>query len=769
MENMEKFKADGGEMSDEELLTPRNQGKKRRKDFTRAEAPFPGSTIGDNSSLIEALENLSIKPTPETLVTPPKEKIVMRPTNPSAKTTISSQKSADLSNVAEKAVPPVERPEQQKEDPETILDGINGETTIAGILDLVKKAYKNETTDEDRSYYTLILDTLQKIQKIASDSSGRISNELINKLSKKHNLRDTVTKILGLNNQIESAPTEVKDKPRKEVVNKEQASSLPEDNSETEYLKNRIDEARDFINKSADNMSVKALMNEFALDEKTAKSYLIKALGVKEEEKIGVEEADTIDTIKTALKGSLINNLKNKIERKTAEKEPDEDEVESIDLSDEQIANIKTSFDTPGFLEFLSKNPDTNFDISDTKNSEHILKIYEAFVSKEAVAKGVKSTISEEFNRVIGVGDTESLSSVDVYLNSQAYENPEAILEFKKQIYLLESGKLEIEHFQKQISEKTAELPLGKTTTQEEADLELINTVADASFLGPVAKKIINQFANTGAMIETLTKRDETKEKIDLKDVIMGIGAGLKLFFVDIPYTLYQLTRIRSKENSEARNSAREKIEKITGEKYSHKAVGKYAEKILLQKERSTEIGKIEKDLQGGTAVYEISKSLIARELINKTGAIEDAKTKIKTTIGEILSSKTTDLNSTEKAQTLLEKVEETMIVSSGSEFSLDFLSEGDKKELQDIINKKAQEVIFNEFTKAFKNSKGVNGKISAIESSLKSILEKSKVGSLEGKEKKTTMKEALVKVIEHYKDPIVTMRVKAFMLVNKL
>ncbi len=270
-------------------------------------------------------------------------------------------------------------------------------------------------------------------------------------------------------------------------------------------------------------------------------------------------------------------------------------------------------------------------------------------------------------------------------------------------------------------------------------------------------------------MIETLTKRDETKEKIDLKDVIMGIGAGLKLFFVDIPYTLYQLTRIRSKENSEARNSAREKIEKITGEKYSHKAVGKYAEKILLQKERSTEIGKIEKDLQGGTAVYEISKSLIARELINKTGAIEDAKTKIKTTIGEILSSKTTDLNSTEKAQTLLEKVKETMIVSSGSEFSLDFLSEGDKKELQNIINQKAQEVIFNEFTKAFKNSKGVNGKISAIESSLKSILEKSKVGSLEGKEKKTTMKEALVKVIEHYKDPIVTMRVKAFMLVNKL
>ncbi len=361
MENMEKFKADGGEMSDEELLTPRNQGKKRRKDFTRAEAPFPGSTIGDNSSLIEALENLSIKPTPETLVTPPKEKIVMRPTNPSAKTTISSQKSADLSNVAEKAVPPVERPEQQKEDPETILDGINGETTIAGILDLVKKAYKNETTDEDRSYYTLILDTLQKIQKIASDSSGRISNELINKLSRKHDLRDTVVKILSLNNQIESAPTEVKDKPRKEVVNKEQASSLPEDNSETEYLKNRIDEARDFINKSADNMSVKALMNEFALDEKTAKSYLIKALGVKEEEKIGVEEADTIDTIKTALKGSLINNLKNKIERKTAEKEPDEDEAESIDLSDEQIANIKTAFDTPGFLEFLSKKPRYKF------------------------------------------------------------------------------------------------------------------------------------------------------------------------------------------------------------------------------------------------------------------------------------------------------------------------------------------------------------------------------------------------------------------------
>ena len=522
---------------------------------------------------------------------------------------------------------------------------------------------------------------------------------------------------------------------------------------DTEFLENRITEARDFINKSTDNMSVRALMDEFALDEETAKGYLIKALGIETKD----TDTENKEEITPEDGNEIIEDNKPEVEEK------------EIVLNEEQLTTIKTAFDTPGFLEFLSKNPDTEFDISDTKNSERVLVMYEAFIAREKVSKGIKTTISEEFNRVIGIGDTESLSSVDDYLNLQAYENPEAILEFKKQIELLNSGKQEISDLQKQITEKTAELPLGKITTQEEADLELINTIADASFLGPVAKKIINQFAKTGEMIEPLVTKDKAKEKINLKDTIMGVGAGLKLILIDVPYTLYQLTRVNSKENIIARNSAREKIEKITGEKYSSEAVGKYAEKILEQKEKSSEIGAAEKKIESGTAFYEISKSLIARELINKTGAIENAKNKIKSTIGEILSSKTTDLSSTEKAQDLLERVQKVMDLSRDSDVSLDFLDETEQKELQDIIDKKAQEVIFNNIIKAFKNSKEVDGKISSIENSLKFILEKSKIGSLEAGEIKKLMKQTLVKIIDHYKDPIVTTRVKAFMLVNKL
>jgi hypothetical protein len=548
---------------------------------------------------------------------------------------------------------------------------------------------------------------------------------------------------------------EAKDKTQKSSKDE---SHLEDTDIDTEFLENRITEARDFINKSADNMSVRALMNEFALDEETAKGYLIKALDIK---------TKNTDTRETDI--SKIDEKKDKIIKDDRQETEEEVKEEKIILDEEQLTKIKTAFDTPGFLEFLSKNPDAEFDISNTKNSEKVLTIYEAFIAREKVSEGIKTTIAEEFNRVIGIGDTESLSSVDDYLNSQSYENPEAILEFKKQIDALNSGKQEISDLQKQITEKTAELPLGKITTQEEADLELINTIAEASFLGPVAKKIINQFANTGAMIEPFVKKDENKEKITFGDAIIGVGAGLKLIFIDVPYTLYQLSRVNSKENSTARNSAREKIEKISGEKYSSMAVGKYAEKILEQKEKSSEIYTIGKRLEGETAFYEISKSLIARELINKTGAIEGARNKIKSTIGEIFSSKMTDLSSTEKAQSLLERVQEIMTVSSGSDVSLDFLNETEEKELQEIIDKKAQEIIFNEFAKAFKNSKGVDGKISSIENSLKSILEKTKIGSLEGSVMRLTIKQSLIKVINHYKDPIVTTRVKAFMLVNKL
>lgn len=781
---MENFEKSSVEMSDEEIITPRNRRKRSRRDFQQADDTFLGATIGDNPDLVKTLENLETKPepAPERPVLEPKGKIEPNPVPPQSKRILDDPKLKGLLNKLGEAGSSVEGNEQ-RENPITILEGINKEASIEGILNLVKKAYKNETTDEARSYYTIVLNTLQQIQKTADNPDKKNTNKLLNKLPEMYDLRETVTKILNFNTQTELTPAEVKERSIPEVKNTKQDKESPEGNTDTEYLKSRIDEARDFINRSADNMSVRALMTEFALDEETAKGYLIRALGVKEENRIGDEEAVTI---KNSLKSSLLNTLKSKLAvkapkeesvkeekgeieevvvvkevEKNTEKEEEAKEKEKIILNDEQIAKVKSAFDTPGFLEFLAENPDRKFDIENTDNTEKILKMHEAFLVKEQVSQGLKRVIIEGLNDVVGVGDSESVSCLDDYLTAKNYEDPEVLMRYQFELSLLDFGELEISRLQEKIKTETANLPLGRVTTAEETDLETINTRYDSRFIGPVGRKIISQFAKTGEMIG-LKKEDS---KFDYKERPKYLRAALKLLFADFPYALYQLTRINSAENKKARDEARAKIEKITGEKYSKKSTGKFLEKMLEQRAKSEQIGKIEDDINSNTHIYKIFKERLANTLMKIEGVAEGAGKTIKKTIANVLSGENVDLSSTEKAQALLEKTREA--IEQGSELS--FLSDDDLLTLQIEIDKRAQEIVIEEVRKAFELNKKTKGPFSNIENTLKGILDKTKIGSKEGEEVRKTIKEALVEVAKKCNDPVITIRVKAFILTNKL
>ncbi len=812
--------------SDEALLGVPNKGKRKLRLASAAAAETaqnPGST---DDTLARALEDLA-QPKDVTQAPPP-------------------------------AAEPVRVGTEQKENPLDILAGISQEQTVAGILERVRKAYDNEKKEEDRSYYTLILDTLEQINKKVGDPKVKIAADLIDRLSESYGLRETVVKILKQERKYkEAAPIKEKTDRRGEQketdvesLNKikdaksmaeiitlvEQAGGLIDDQgtfSEVPmrkgYLQNvehdasiyskakeagteqtpeiaqikkellfllgqlpekyslkakvieilglgelvspqkkgRVEEPGEaerkqaeatpepvtaeavlaFINQSPDNMSVRAIMSKFGADEDTAKEYLKKSLGV-ETKKEGAEET-TGET------------------RAQEEETPEESTAEKIDLADDKIEGLNKAFDTPGFLEFLAKNPDKKFDIEDTNNAEAILKMYEAFQVKEQVSKGLKGIVIEGLNDVVGVGDAESVSCLDDYLNSKNYEDPEILLAHKKQLDTLVDGRNEIAQLQEQVKEITASLPLGKVTTPEEADLEALYTPIDASFIGPVGRKILSQFASTGKIFEIM-KEDSAKDSGSgriWRDIYRGGVIGLKLFFADVPYALYQLTRIRSAENVKNKEEARGKIEKITGEKYSSASVGKFLEKMLEQKEKSAQIGALDGKIGGETFIYEIFKERLAAELMKIEGISEGAGQTIKKTIRNVLSNKNFDLSSTEKAQDLLEKAERAVAQGDG----LSFLGEDELAVLQAEIDKRAQEIVLAQIKNAFELNKKTKGPFTNIEKALKGILEKTRIGSKEGDGVRKTIKEALVEVAKRCNDPVISIKAKAFILTNKL
>ena len=860
-----------GNISDEDLLGVRNRGKKARKSFTDETAGEPGESSKKQERGRSEPKAASIEP--------PVSFGAVNNDLAEKLDKLRFAREATQIRKTEVPTPAVKEQVEPKENPLTILEGIGLEETIPGILKLVRKAYENETTDEAKSDYTLILDTLERIIKKTNEPDGEVDQKLIDKLSEKFSLKNTVKKILGFDKKIIKSTEE---SPKQALNTKDQMESQPINNTaeptpeyvsgtpET-YDEERINEVKTFVNKSMNNMSVRAIMEEFALDEETAKNYLAASLGATitpkeavvaestntpEEKAEKIEETpeqilskiseaksidDILDLVKQAggitntsglfvspddMEANLIaieeqadiynehkdeamqkeaageeaptefilakNILKNRYLKLLTHKyglrdkvreilgleelsssnidvdnqENKEEKAETV-LSDEKIAELSKSFDTPGFLEFLAKHPDANFDIEDTANAEKVLKLHEAFLVKNEVSKEMSNVVSEELSNLVGVGDKESLASLESYINSQTYEDPEKVLEFKKQIDILKGGQKQIIDLQKQIAEKTAELPLGKITTDEEADLEMLNTTMDASFIGPAGRKIINMFAETGKIVETLreiSKNDQTEGRL-LRDIYSGGVVGFKTFFIDVPYALYQLTRINSKENKVIKTEARGKIEKITGEKYSGKTVGKYLEKISEQKTKSAELNQLGKEISVSNTAYDVYKKFVATDMMKIEGVTEDAGKKIKSALGKILESKNFDLNTSEEAQNLLEKVQSIM----GGNESLDFLSEDDVAKLQEEIDKKAQEVILKQIQNAFEVGKKVKSPFSNIEKSLKNILEKNKIGSKEGTDVRKLMKDSLVIVAKKFNDPIMNIKIKAFILTNKL
>jgi hypothetical protein len=110
-------------------------------------------------------------------------------------------------------------------------------------------------------------------------------------------------------------------------------------------------------------------------------------------------------------------------------------ETDTAELAAQHLeeAALDEMLNTEGFAQFLAKHPEGS--IKHEAGNEDLKKAFEVFKVKEEVKSDLKEMYSGEIGKEMGVKiGPEDLSSIDDHLETQAIEDPDAVLEFREKI-----------------------------------------------------------------------------------------------------------------------------------------------------------------------------------------------------------------------------------------------------------------------------------------------------------------------------------------------
>ncbi|MDD4803586.1 MAG: hypothetical protein PHN69_00185 [Candidatus Pacebacteria bacterium] len=501
------------------------------------------------------------------------------------------------------------------------------------------------------------------------------------------------------------------------------------------YTEEKVEEALNFL-MNADHPSIDGLKAEFALDDVTAKKYF--DMAIESRLKIGKK------------------NINQKEEKSDV---PSFKQVKIVEQSDDfenetspEIAErLKEAFDTDGFLEFISANPKEDFSMKDT---EEILKLFEVFKVKDKVNLKLKSLAIDEFKQQTGLEDEEVVESLDLYVERDSYLNPDMILEYAHAIDILRQNEESIRTLKSEIESKKMTLQDGKMLSKEECELELIKNPRLARFFGPAFERISNNFG-------------KSLELINSENLLKKIGGGLKMVFWDLPYAVKTVLNFNSLEQKNERENARSKILTLTGmEKYDDETVDAYINTLKDQQNISESILDLEEEERKGNLFFASLKSQLATEILSLDEILKTAKDKIKQKIQDEIESEDVDFDTLKATQDDLEST-----IEKSSEKGIGYLDEGEIKELQEKINKKAKDIVSYNIVRSLtvNNAKGKDV-FSSLTKTIKGTMEVGKVGTLESDDIRKTIKESLKKILDDKKTPpLMKVSIKAFIISNKI
>jgi hypothetical protein len=109
--------------------------------------------------------------------------------------------------------------------------------------------------------------------------------------------------------------------------------------------------------------------------------------------------------------------------------------AESVDastVSEKAVSAEVAMLNTKGFAEFLAQHPDADERVAD---SEKMKQSFEVFKVKDAVTLELKNLFSEQINKDFKIKLTpDDLESIDTHLSKEAVEHPDVLLKLEKQL-----------------------------------------------------------------------------------------------------------------------------------------------------------------------------------------------------------------------------------------------------------------------------------------------------------------------------------------------
>ncbi len=411
--------------------------------------------------------------------------------------------------------------------------------------------------------------------------------------------------------------------------------------------------------------------------------------------------------------------------------------------------DMDKALDTAGFAEFMAKK-ETNQD-----NPESVEADFELFNNVKVVKEGLKKLYGEQISKDFGIRlDASDMNLIDAYLEDQAINSPEGILNLKKKLDIFREIPGQIKQLEDQLGSlgEVEDLSKSKDGLLEEKD-KLDRTRKYSGFGGTgkyyfaFLKSTLNGMAHLGEAIAVAVNPDhptsqEYREYTEeLREMVKDREAVKEVSGRREAVGTRKIDSLLDGVNSKIAeiNGVLENIKNAEGLKTTALQMFTKARKELL--EGVSEIGSLKKVIQ--KKAYEELETLF-----------DNGQT----------------LDKSEKAQRKFEHLRQT---SKESELGIDIFEGNDENEIQkqidEAIDKAVSEAIANTVNQTELTGNG--GNFTKLEKALSKITSKEKIGSREGNEAKAFMVKTLEDVAG-IQEATVEGKVKRIMLnriINKL
>ncbi len=400
-----------------------------------------------------------------------------------------------------------------------------------------------------------------------------------------------------------------------------------------------------------------------------------------------------------------------------AKENPKKDEA----LEGEEEFDIRKAFNTAGFAEFMAQHGDK--DTSVMEDTETLEKRFEVFTIKEKVIKGIKEVVSNHIQKEVDVKlGSKDMSSIDEYLNKQAVENPDKIIEMEEKLLLYKELPKEIELLEEQMAE-----------------------IGDSDELTERLGQLRKNRNNLETARETMGFFGKTKFAIEM----------MQASVIGIPSTVEAMFGLKMSDEYHNRagvlnRSIFDKVSSQEAVKDKYGEVGKSKANSIMSsinddiKDIENQLASIDKVEEIKTLAEEMFRNKKS-ELLGKVLGIAELTTIIQSKVESQMTKliETGTIPNLDIAQERYESLKEKQL---NGEIGMDPTEKLDKKDFQEKVDIAIEKAVSEEIKQTVNRANLGDNALTKLEKALDPFLSREKIGSKVGDEAREVIENSLEK-----------------------